>query len=192
MKKKNNNKWKKNNISLNMFILLILLAVIIYFVAINLIYPRKYKDIVEQAASIYNVDPNLIYAVIKQESNFNKDAVSSAGAKGLMQIIDPTAKQMARRIDSIDDKNYDVFDPYTNIHIGTKYLSYLIKYFDGNYYLAIIAYNAGMGRVDTWLEAEYNEYTDYTKLLENIKYNETKTYFEKVLNYYNIYTKLYN
>ena len=192
MKKKNNNKGKKNNISLNMFILLILLAVIIYFVAINLIYPRKYKDIVEQAASIYNVDPNLIYAVIKQESNFNKDAVSSAGAKGLMQIIDPTAKQMARRIDSIDDKNYDVFDPYTNIHIGTKYLSYLIKYFDGNYYLAIIAYNAGMGRVDTWLEAEYNEYTDYTKLLENIKYNETKTYFEKVLNYYNIYTKLYN
>ncbi|MBR6641861.1 MAG: lytic transglycosylase domain-containing protein [Clostridia bacterium] len=192
MKKKNNNKWKKNNISLNMFILLILLPVIIYFVAINLIYPRKYKDIVEQAASIYNVDPNLIYAVIKQESNFNKDAVSSAGAKGLMQIIDPTAKQMARRIDSIDDKNYDVFDPYTNIHIGTKYLSYLIKYFDGNYYLAIIAYNAGMGRVDTWLEAEYNEYTDYTKLLENIKYNETKTYFEKVLNYYNIYTKLYN
>ncbi|MBR6614293.1 MAG: lytic transglycosylase domain-containing protein [Clostridia bacterium] len=192
MKKKNNNKWKKNNISLNMFILLILLPVIIYFVAINLIYPRKYKDIVEQAASIYNVDPNLIYAVIKQESNFNKDAVSSAGAKGLMQIIDPTAKQMARRIDSIDDKNYDVFDPYTNIHIGTKYLSYLIKYFYGNYYLAIIAYTAGMGRVDTWLEAEYNEYTDYTKLLENIKYNETKTYFEKVLNYYNIYTKLYN
>ena len=192
MKKKNNNKGKKNNISLNMFILLILLAVIIYFIAINLLYPRKYKDIIEQAASIYNVDPNLIYAVIKQESNFNKDAVSSAGAKGLMQIIDPTAKQMARRIDSIDDKNYDVFDPYTNIHIGTKYLSYLIKYFDGNYYLAIIAYNAGLGRVDTWLEAEYNEYTDYTKLLENIKYNETKTYFEKVLNYYNIYTKLYN
>ena len=192
MKKKNNNKGKKNNISLNMFILLILLAVIIYFIAINLLYPRKYKDIIEQAASIYNVDPNLIYAVIKQESNFNKDAVSSAGAKGLMQIIDPTSKQMARKIDTIDDKNYDVFDPYTNIHIGTKYLSYLIKYFDGNYYLAIIAYNAGMGRVDTWLEAEYNEYTDYTKLLENIKYNETKTYFEKVLNYYNIYTKLYN
>ena len=153
MKKKNNNKGKKNNISLNMFILLILLAVIIYFIAINLLYPRKYKDIIEQAASIYNVDPNLIYAVIKQESNFNKDAVSSAGAKGLMQIIDPTSKQMARKIDTIDDKNYDVFDPYTNIHIGTKYLSYLIKYFDGNYYLAIIAYNAGMGRVDTWLEA---------------------------------------
>lgn len=192
MKKKNNNKGKKNNISLNMFILLILLAVIIYFIAINLLYPRKYKDIIEQAASIYNVDPNLIYAVIKQESNFNKDAVSSAGAKGLMQIIDPTSKQMARKIDTIDDKNYDVFDPYTNIHIGTKYLSYLIKYFDGNYYLAIIAYNAGMGRVDIWLEAEYNEYTDYAKLLENIKYNETKTYFEKVLNYYNIYTKLYN
>ncbi len=193
MKKKNNNKGKKNNIRLSIIVSLILLVtVIIYFIAINLIYPRKYKDIVEQAASIYNVDPNLIYAVIKQESNFNKNAVSGAGAKGLMQIMDPTSKQMAKRIDSIDDKNYDVFEPYTNIHIGTKYLSYLIKYFDGNYYLAIIAYNAGMGRVDTWLDAEYNEYTDYTKLLENIEYNETKTYFEKVLNYYNIYTKLYN
>ncbi|MBR6689100.1 MAG: lytic transglycosylase domain-containing protein [Clostridia bacterium] len=191
MKKKNNSKGKKNIVSLSIFVLLILLVVIVYILVTNIMFPRKYRTIVEQAASIYNVDPNLIYAVIKRESNFNKDAVSSAGAKGLMQIIDPTSKQMARRIDTIDDKNYDVFDPYTNIHIGTKYLSYLIKYFDGNYYLAIIAYNAGMGRVDTWLEAEYNEYTDYTKLLENIKYNETKTYFEKVLNYYNIYTKLY-
>lgn len=191
MKKKNNNKGKKNIVFLSIFVLLIL-VVIVYILVTNVMFPRKYRTIVEQAASIYNVDPNLIYAVIKRESSFNKDAVSQSGAKGLMQIMDPTAKQMARRIDSIDDKNYDVFDPYTNIHIGTKYLSYLIKYFDGNYYLAIIAYNAGMGRVDTWLEAEYNEYTDYTKLLENIKYNETKTYFEKVLNYYNIYTKLYN
>lgn len=191
MKKKNNNKGKKNIVSLSIFVLLIL-VVIVYILVTNVMFPRKYRTIVEQAASIYNVDPNLIYAVIKRESSFNKDAVSSVGAKGLMQIIDPTSKQMARKIDTIDDKNYDVFDPYTNIHIGTKYLSYLIKYFDGNYYLAIIAYNAGMGRVDTWLEAEYNEYTDYTKLLENIKYNETKTYFEKVLNYYNIYTKLYN
>ncbi len=120
------------------------------------------------------------------------NAVSQSDAKGLMQIMDPTSKQMARKIDTIDDKNYDVFDPYTNIHMGAKYLSYLIKYFDGNYYLAIIAYNAGMGRVDTWLEAEYNEYTDYSKLLDNIQYDETKIYFEKVLNYYNIYTKLYN
>ncbi len=191
MKKRNNNKRKKNIVSLSIFVLLILLVVIVYILVTNIMFPRKYRTIVEQAASIYNVDPNLIYAVIKRESSFNKDAVSQSGAKGLMQIMDPTSKQMARKIDTIDDKNYDVFDPYTNIHIGTKYLSYLIKYFDGNYYLAIIAYNAGMGRVDTWLEAEYNEYTDYTKLLENIKYNETKTYFEKVLNYYNIYTKLY-
>ncbi len=192
MKKKNNDKRKKNNISLSIIVLLILLATVIYVLVINIMFPRKYKDIVEQAASIYNVDPNLIYAVIKQESNFNKNAVSSSNAKGLMQIMDPTSKQMAKKIDTIDDKNYDIFDPYTNIHIGAKYLSYLIKYFDGNYYLAIIAYNAGMGRVDTWVEAEYNEYTDYTKLLENIEYNETKTYFEKVLRNYNIYTKLYN
>ncbi len=189
---KKSKKNSKTKISLNVIISLVILAPLVYLLIINLLYPRKYKDIVEQAASIYNVDPNLIYAVIKQESNFNKDAVSSSDAKGLMQIMDPTSKQMARKIDTVDDKSYDIFDPYTNIHIGTKYLSYLIKYFDGNYYLAIIAYNAGMGRVDTWLEAEYNEYTDYTKLLENIEYSETKMYFEKVLNNYNLYTKLYN
>ena len=192
MKKKKNNKRKKNKLRLNIFCILILLAISIYFIALNIMFPRRYKEIVEQAASIYNIDPNLIYAVIKQESNFIKNAVSYSNAKGLMQIMDPTSKQMARKIDTIDDKNYDVFDPYTNIHMGVKYLSYLIKYFDGNYYLAIIAYNAGMGRVDTWLEAEYNEYTDYSKLLDNIQYDETKIYFEKVLNYYNIYTKLYD
>lgn len=192
MNKKKNNKRKKNKLSLNILCVLILLAVCIYFIALNIMFPRRYREIVEQTASIYNIDPNLIYAVIKQESNFNKNAVSYSNAKGLMQIMDPTSKQMARKIDTIDDKNYDVFDPYTNIHMGAKYLSYLIKYFDGNYYLAIIAYNAGMGRVDTWIEAEYNEYTDYSKLLDNIQYDETKIYFEKVLNYYNIYTKLYD
>ncbi len=188
---KKNKKNEKTKISFKLIVSLVVIALLVYLLILNMMYPKKYADIVEQAAAMYNVDPNLIYAVIKQESNFNKNAVSGAGAKGLMQIIDPTSKQMARKIDTIDSKNYDIFDPYTNIHIGTKYLSYLIKYFDGNYYLAIIAYNAGMGRVDTWLEAEYNEYTDYTKLLENIEYSETKNYFERVLNNYNMYTKIY-
>ena len=175
-----------------LLLLIVAICVVVLWIYKNIFFPRKYKDIVEQACSIYNVDPNLVYAVIKQESKFNVNAKSHSGAKGLMQIMDATAKEMARSIDSIDNKTYDIYDPYTNILIGTKYISYLINHFDGNYYLAIVAYNAGMGKVEAWLDKPYTEYIDYSELYNDIEYMETRNYITNVLNYYNFYTKLYN
>lgn len=174
----------------------LLLVIIIYIVLLylyrNVFFPRKYRNIVEQACSIYNTDPNLIYAMMKQESGFNKNAISKSGAKGLMQIMNSTAKDMVIDIDSIDTDNYDIYDPYTNIFIGTKYMSYLINYFDGNYYLAITAYNAGMGKIEEWLDKPYNEYVDYNKIYNAIEYKETRNYITNIISYYDVYTKLYD
>ena len=176
---------------LQIIIVIAIVCIVVLWLYRNIAYPRKYKDIVEQAASIYNVDPNLIYAVIKQESKFDKNAVSHSGAKGLMQLMDATAYDMARNIDSIDDKSYDIYDPYTNITLGTRYISYLINHFEGNYYLAVVAYNAGMGNTKEWLNKDYEEYETFLEVYECIKYTETKNYLTNVIKNYNYYTKLY-
>lgn len=176
---------------LQIIIVIASVSIVVVWVYRNVVYPRKYKDIVEQAAGIYNVDPNLIYAIIKRESKFDSNATSHSGAKGLMQLMDATAYDMARKIDTIDEKDYDIYDPYTNIFLGTRYISYLISHFDGNYYLAIIAYNAGMGNTKTWLKKDYKEYQTFSDVYECIRYNETKNYLNSVIKNYNYYTMLY-
>ena len=172
-------------------IVVVSICIVVLWIYRNVVYPRKYKDIVEQASSIYNVDPNLVYAIIKQESKFNENATSNSGAKGLMQLMDATAYDMARKIDSIDEKDYDIYDPHTNIFLGTRYISYLISYFDGNYYLAVVAYNAGMGNTKEWLKKGYNEYRTFSDIYECIKYSETRNYLNSVIKNYNYYTVLY-
>lgn len=177
---------------LQLIIIVAAICIVVLWIYRNIVYPRKYKDIVEQACEIYNVDPNLIYSVIKQESKFNESAVSHSGAKGLMQLMDATAQDMAENINSIDKDNLDIYDPHTNIFLGTKYISYLINHFDGNYYLAIVAYNAGMGNTKDWIAEDYTEYSTFSDVYECVEYTETKNYLNNVIKNYNYYTKLYN
>ena len=176
---------------IQVMLIIISICLMVIWLYRDIIYPRKYKEIVEQASSLYNVDPNLIYAIIKQESKFNPTATSHTGAKGLMQLMDATAYDMARKIDSIDPKDYDIYDPHTNIFLGTKYISYLISHFEGNYYLAIVAYNAGMGSTKTWLSKADSEYNTFSEVYECIQYNETRSYLDSVIKNYNYYTILY-
>lgn len=176
---------------LQIIIVVASICIVVLWIFRNVVYPRKYKEIIEQASHIYNVDPNLVYAIIKQESKFNENATSHSGAKGLMQLMDTTAYDMARKIDSIDQKAYDIYDPHTNIFLGTRYISYLISHFGGNYYLAVVAYNAGMGNTKAWLDKEYQEYETFSDVYECIKYKETKNYLNSVIKNYNYYTILY-
>lgn len=149
-------------------------------------YPKKYSYEVEKYAKEYNVDQNLIYAVIKAESNFDENAVSRKNAKGLMQLMYDTATDVAN-ITGLKIDEDKILEPETNINLGTKYLSILISKY-GNIGVALAAYNAGSGNVDNWITEGIIE-TDGSNI-ENIPFKETNNYVRKILRDYKIYSNL--
>ena len=178
--------YKNVKIFLVIILILVLFISSIKFVAKKFIFPLKYKEQVFKYSDEYNVDPYLIYAVIKAESKFNPNAISNKDAKGLMQLLETTASEIS--IYEI----LDLFDVDINISLGTKYLSSLVSRYNGNYYLAICAYNAGMGNLDKWLDNGIINKNLSNHLDNNIPINETKDYLKKVINNYNSYKVLYD
>lgn len=174
-------------------VVLVVLALYLVILGIlkNIFYPKKYEAYVEKYCKLYAVEPDLVYAIIKQESNFNEKAESFAGARGLMQVLPATAKEVAVELNGINEETLDLNDKETNIQIGIKYLSSLIKRYDGNIYIAITAYNAGLGNVDKWFKEEYETYDTYKKIIEKIEFEETRKYTTNVIKYYNMYKKIY-
>ena len=175
--------------------IVLILCMIIAFLNIpiriqKIIYKKDYEEYVQKYAQEYNVDENLIYALIKAESNFNSKAKSSKAAIGLMQLMESTAQDVCKKTDlqiSSDELSEKLLEPDININIGTKYLSILIQKY-GNIEIAITAYNAGIGTVDTWIEKGIIN-ADGSNV-ENIPYKETNNYVRKILRDYKIYTNL--
>jgi soluble lytic murein transglycosylase-like protein len=128
---------------------------------------NKFDQYISNSSNKYNIDPALVRAVIKAESNFNHKAVSPVGAQGLMQLMPATASQLQVE---------DAFHPEQNIEGGVRYLSYLLKIYRGNLTLALAAYNAGEGAVSKY----HNQVPPY---------RETKNYVKKVLNFYNSFRR---
>ena len=155
----------------------------------KIVYRLEYKEIVEKYSEEYNIDKYLTYAIIKAESNFNENAKSSSNAIGLMQIMEATALETAEKMD-LEITEEELFNPEINIKIWLKYFSELLKEYNDNYQMAIVAYNAGIGNVDKWIE-EGTINLDGSNL-ENVPFAETNNYLRKIVRDYKIYKQLYN
>ena len=156
---------------------------------LKMIYPKKYETEVTIYAEKYQVEENLIYALIKAESNFNEEATSHKGAIGLMQLMEETAVERSNIIDNETVETHDLYDPETNIKLGTSYIAYLLGLYSGNTILALTAYNAGLGNVQQWIKNEIIK-PDGSDI-ENIPYKETENYVRKIIRDYQMYLRLY-
>ena len=184
----------KYKIIIGTVIIVLIIAILFVLFKDNLLkilYPKTYSDIISVYAEEYDVEENLIYAVIKAESNFESQAVSNRDAIGLMQIVEETAIDVAKKNNiDIDKENIEeeILDIDNNINIGTKYLSTLLTQY-GNIEVALAAYNAGIGTVNNWIEKQIIQ-ADGSDI-ENIPYKETNNYVRKILRDYRIYNELY-
>lgn len=152
-------------------------------------FPVKYEALVEKYSFENNIDKFLIYAIIRVESNFNPDAVSDLGARGLMQIMEETFEWIRFRLDDSEELSYDaMFDAEQNIRYGCYLVGYLTRYFE-NRNAAICAYHAGVGSVDSWLSKP--EYSKDGISLDKVPASDTNHYLSKVNNALNYYYKLY-
>ena len=184
----------KNKKLVIIFIVLILIIIFIVLFKDNIlriIYPKTYKEAVTIYEEKYNVEENLIFALIKSESNFNPKAISNSNAIGLMQLMNDTAIDVAKKNNiDVNEENSkeELMDIYKNIEIGTCYLSVLLEKYQ-NKELALAAYNAGIGTVDGWIQAGIIKKDGSN--IENVPYKETNNYVRKILRDYKIYEDLY-
>ena len=145
------------------------------------LYPFPYEDIILRWSKQRQLNPLLVTSLIRQESRFEPEIKSSAGALGLMQVMPPTAKTSAKNIGL---SNYSITNPEDNVNIGTYYLDFTHKKYGNNSMLAVASYNAGPNAVAKWV----NRYglNDADEFVEKIPYRETKGYVESVFeNYWN-------
>jgi soluble lytic murein transglycosylase len=143
----------------------------------DLLYPRPFDYDVRAASRRTGLDPELIYAIIRQESLYDPAAASSAGALGLMQLLPGTARIVARRVGLPVPTRAQLLQPATNISLGSSYLADLLGRFDGDTALATASYNAGPNAARRWLP---DSPKDLDVWVENIPFNETRAYVQRV------------
>ncbi|MCP4677673.1 MAG: transglycosylase SLT domain-containing protein [Deltaproteobacteria bacterium] len=158
------------------------------FVHWSLAYPTAYEDEVNEAASQTDVEPAMIWAVMREESSFNPEIESWANAIGLMQLILPTARSMGKRL-GIPANRRTLRRPDVNIRLGTAYLELLRKKFDDHPALMIAGYNAGEGAVGKWARARPGD--DIDIFIEDIPYDQTRGYTKRVIATFATYLFLY-
>ena len=150
----------------------------------DLRFPMEYQSLVKNAAKEQAINPAWVYGIMRRESAFDSQIVSSAKAKGLMQVLPSTAKLVARKLGIKTHKTSDLLIPEKNARIGAAYLSQMFKRFDGNYVKATASYNAGPHRIPKWLP---DFPINAARWIESIPFNETRNYVRAVMSYTTIY-----
>lgn len=170
-----------------LLLLLILIAVVNIKSIIRIAYPVHFSSEVEEYSQKYNVDPFLIYSIIKVESKFNPYAKSAKKAIGLMQITPQTGEYLSRLIGEKHFSEEKLYLPDTNIKYGCYYVSKLYNDFGGDLTCMLAAYNGGEGNVRKWLSNTENR----RLTIRDIPFAETRNYIQKCMKYYKIYKFLY-
>ena len=153
-------------------------------------FPLAYWEMIQQKAQERELDPYLVLALIRQESLFDPQARSPAAALGLMQLLPSTASRVAKQIGISPPSNEQLFQPETNLVLGTQYLKDLLQRYSDDWFKAIAAYNAGEAAVDRW-EKEIRT-DDAEEFVERIPYLETRGYVKLVMRNHRIYKRLYD
>lgn len=175
----------------------LLMAVLLAYIAmlsipgfLKLLYPLEHKETIIKYGQLHKIDPPLLAALIKTESNFETDAESKKGAKGLMQITPTTGEWIANTTGEKGFNESMLFDPETNIKLGSWYIEHLSDYYDNSFELVFAAYNGGRGNVDKWLKDK--NYSLNGRTLDTIPFLETDNFVKKLKKNYSVYKRIYN
>ena len=155
------------------------------------VYPLIYDPLILERANIERLDPTLVAALTRRESQFDRDVVSAAGATGLMQLMPATGAEVARRVRITEYRSEQLVVPEVNLALGTRYLRELLQRRGGAVVPALISYNAGPHRYTAWRRfPEFSASTDL--MIDRIPFSETRRYVKAILSYRYIYSKLYD
>ena len=152
------------------------------------LFPKAYWPELKKYSSQNSLDPYLVASLIRQESEFNPNAVSRANAVGLMQLLPKVGKGVAKQEKIRHFSNQQLFNPTVNMQLGTRYFRAMVDKF-GAFEYALAAYNAGSDRVDDWLAQ--GKYRDPQEFVESIPFTETREYVQAIMRNSNVYRQLY-
>ena len=187
-KKQNINKLKLISLLLILLVILGIIIVNAVKLVVQTVYPRQYVSLVEENAEKFEIDESLLYALIKTESGFDENAVSSIGAKGLTQITPDTFQWLQTKTGEEYEENA-LFEPEISVYYGAYFLDMLLEEFD-NTETALAAYHAGRGKVNEWLSDP--RISPDGETLENIPYEDTAGYVKRVMKVTEKYKNIYN
>ncbi len=153
------------------------------------LFPRPYWSDLTRFSARNRLDPFLVASLIRQESEFNPEAVSRANAMGLMQLLPGTGRITARELRVRRFSTSQLLTPNVNLRLGTTYFRQLLDKFDGRLEYALAAYNAGTDRVEGWLQD--GNFRDPAEFVESIPFTETREYVQAILRNASVYRRLY-
>jgi soluble lytic murein transglycosylase len=153
------------------------------------LFPKAYWSDLKRSSAANGLDPYLVASLIRQESEFNPNAVSRANAVGLMQLLPKTGKAVAKEEKMKRYNASQLYTPAVNMQLGTRYFRGMVDKFGGSFEYALAAYNAGSDRVEEWLGQ--GKYRDPQEFVESIPFTETREYVQAILRNASVYKQLY-